>query len=273
MRNSPGYDEVTAIMNAGHKRGSYVWRCDGDLHEPKKFFVFGAQLIAMIGKPKDTTASRSIVVELERATAAESRSLSDISDIDPLRDWEPLRAEALRWANDHISDLQEPAQIPDGVHGRHRDNWRPLLRVAEVIGDDSLLAIARDKCTGTASGDTAAHGFTDRLMMAISDELSNYRQQHPSEDHIHTQELFDRLQEQGELIPEDWKPARLSRFLTRYKCSAGQCRTFAGSKRGYPVDRLNSIASRYTSTEVKQRNNPSKHAGFSPNESETGEAL
>lgn len=245
MRNSPGYDEITAIMNAGHKRGTYVWRCDGDNHEPRKFFLFGPQVIAMIGEPKDTTASRSIVIELGRANAAESQSLEDISDIDPLTDWEPLRSEALKWAIDHKELLEQPAEIPIGVHGRHRDNWRPLLRVAEVIGDDELIELARTMCIETAQSENSRYGFNDRLMVAIASQVADYTEQHPNEKFIHTKELFDRIRGATDVIPEGWGPARLSRLLSTFKCSAMQCRALGIGKRGYSIKSLRSVIDRY----------------------------
>lgn len=274
MRNSPGYDEVSAIMNAGHKRGSYVWRCDGEDHEPKKFFVFGAQLIAMIGRPKDTTASRSIVVELERANASESKKLSDISDIDPLSEWEPLRAKALRWAIDNADLLKQPALIPDGVHGRHRDNWRPLLRVAEVIGDEKLLETARTICTQTSGGAISAHGFTDRMMMAINLELSAYVENHPTEENIHSSELYRRLTDNHEeLIPDDWTAKRLTRFIGKYNCSSTQCRALGKSLKGYAVKGLLNVVTRYTGSETETTKQTATELASSVSIIETGVIL
>lgn len=127
--------ELRGIFNAAHWRaGAVIPRCVGDAHEVELFNVFGAKLIAMIGRPSATMLSRSITITLRRKTAGEH--------VEPLRedrlrnDLAPLRQQWRRWALDHLEALRthEPAMPPDLPVNRASDNWRPLLSIADLAG-------------------------------------------------------------------------------------------------------------------------------------------
>ena len=91
------------------------------------FNVFGAKVIAMIGRPSATILSRSITITLHRKTAGER--------VEPLRDdrlraeLAPLRQQWRRWVLDHLEALRvhDPAIPGDLPVNRASDNWRPLL--------------------------------------------------------------------------------------------------------------------------------------------------
>src|SRR5947209_3639737 len=77
--------ELRGVFNAAHWRtGAVIPRCVGDDHDVQLFNVFGAKVIAMIGRPAVTMLSRSITITLHRKTAGER--------VEPLRD-DRLRAE------------------------------------------------------------------------------------------------------------------------------------------------------------------------------------
>jgi hypothetical protein len=127
--------ELRGVFNAAHWRtGAVIPRCVGDDHEVRLFNVFGAKVIAMIGRPSATILSRSITITLHRKTAGER--------VEPLRD-DRLRAELgprrrqwRRWALDHLKTLRvhDPA-MPEDLHvNRASDNWRPLLSISDVAG-------------------------------------------------------------------------------------------------------------------------------------------
>jgi putative DNA primase/helicase len=129
--------ELRGIFNAAHWRaGAVIPRCVGDAHEVELFNVFGAKLIAMIGRPSPTMLSLSITITLRRKTAQER--------VEPLRedrlrdDLALLRQRWRRWALDHLDALRshEPT-MPAGLPvNRASDNWRPLLSIADLAGGE-----------------------------------------------------------------------------------------------------------------------------------------
>ena len=47
----------------------------------------------------------------------------------------PIKRRALRLVKDNESALRDAdPTMPDGVHGRAADNWRPLLAIADLAG-------------------------------------------------------------------------------------------------------------------------------------------
>jgi Protein of unknown function (DUF3631)/Arm DNA-binding domain len=85
-------------------------------------------------KLPDTTLSRAIVIEMKRKKPHELAA--DFDHVDD-EDFARLRRQCLRWANDAATPLTlARPEIPPGFHNRVRANWKPLLAIAELAGDD-----------------------------------------------------------------------------------------------------------------------------------------
>jgi putative DNA primase/helicase len=131
-------EDLRGVLNAGHYRPTaYVIRSVpvDDSWEPRAFRVWGPVAIALIGSLPSTLADRSITIKLRRKTKHEQ---VERLRLDRLGDTaEPLRRRCLRWAQDNLARLGEcdPA-MPDLLHDRAADNWRPLCAIAEVAGGD-----------------------------------------------------------------------------------------------------------------------------------------
>lgn len=127
-------DELRGILNSGHDRATaQVIRTVGDDHEPRQFSTWCPKAMACIGRLPGTLQDRSIEVRLRRRTPAEhvARLRSDHLR----REAEPLRRQLARWAADALPRLRaaDPA-IPDGLHDRAADHWRPLFAIADLAG-------------------------------------------------------------------------------------------------------------------------------------------
>ena len=128
----PGKDELRGILNAGHRRGAFVLRSCGENFEPRKFNVFGAKAIALIGRLPPTLASRSIAIPLKRATATQKPERFKIWK---QRDLELLARKAAAWAADNLERIASAADDPQIDAGlRLQDNWEPLIGIADVAG-------------------------------------------------------------------------------------------------------------------------------------------
>jgi hypothetical protein len=58
--------ELLSILNAGHRRGASVPRCDGPSHALQHFPVYGPKAFGAIGTLPDTLMDRSIVITMQR---------------------------------------------------------------------------------------------------------------------------------------------------------------------------------------------------------------
>jgi putative DNA primase/helicase len=150
-----GNNELRNILNAGHKRGGCVYRCEGDNHDLKAFTTFAPAALAGIGRLPETLSDRSIRIPLQKRKPGEP--VQDFRD-DRADHLHEMARQAARWVKDNEAQLRrtEPA-MPLGIHNRQADNWRALLAIADTAGGDwpkrarqACVALSRD------SGDTAS---------------------------------------------------------------------------------------------------------------------
>ena len=123
---------LRGIINSGHTRATaFVVRTVG--HEPRLFSTWGARMIALIGHLPTTLEDRAIVLPMRRRALGEM--VERIRRDTLLRRLDLLRRRAARWVADHLAALQaaDPA-VPDALHDRQADNWRPLLAIADAAG-------------------------------------------------------------------------------------------------------------------------------------------
>jgi len=146
-------EELRGVLNSGHRRNGQVIRLVGDNHEARVFSTWCPTMIAAIGRIPSTLEDRSISISMRRALQEEVVIRFDENERAALA---PLGRKARRWADDHMELLRSAdPQVPDELHGRAADNWRPLLAVAEVVGTpwSSLARNAAIKLTLHKSAD------------------------------------------------------------------------------------------------------------------------
>ena len=129
---SDKYEEVRAIINAGHRRGATVPRTvtTGNRHEVQFFPVFGPKLLAGIGKMPDTIADRSIPIRMLKRKRSES--VERFRQAHAAREAEPI-ATMLATAVTRNPPTRE-ADVPDELPDRAADAWEPLLAIADAAG-------------------------------------------------------------------------------------------------------------------------------------------
>ena len=103
------------------------------------FSTWAAMAVGAIGELPGTLEDRSIIVPMQRKAPGEALTSFRQSGRDATAvrgSLELLRRKIKRWVADRAVDLRdaEPT-MPVGLHDRAADNWRPLLAVADVIGE------------------------------------------------------------------------------------------------------------------------------------------
>lgn len=128
-------DEMRGVLNSGHYRATaYIIRTVGDDHEPRKFSTWGSVVIALIGELPGTLGDRSITIPMRRRLPKETVERFRLDDGAGLVDF---ARGAARWAADHLDDLRSAdPELPESLHDRARDNWRPLVAIADLAGGD-----------------------------------------------------------------------------------------------------------------------------------------
>ncbi len=161
---------ILAVLNAGHRKGATVPRCDGPKNEVKHFAVFGPKAFAAIGALPDTLADRSICIRMQRKTAAQTveRFLCSKgqSQAEPIRvlqtDWAESSRDTVRDAYEGMNDLGFLAD-------RDADLWMPLFAVCAVAAPERVAELKR--CAQTLTGAKAADDVEDSLPLKLLADL------------------------------------------------------------------------------------------------------
>jgi putative DNA primase/helicase len=190
--------ELLGMVNNGYRRaGAFVWRCEGDNFDPTPFSVWAPKVMAGLKPLPDTTASRSIVLRLERKPKA--ATLEELR-WDQLYDrTRALRSQALRWATDHVSDLRDATpELPQGFSDRQKDNWLPLLAIAGLAGGD-WPRLAQEAAIALRGGrDSADQGSIGEML------LSDIHDAFGDRDLMPTREILDYLVELQDRPWAEW---------------------------------------------------------------------
>lgn len=130
-------DELRGVLNSGHRRSlARVVRTVGEDFEPRVFSTWSPKAVAAIGDLPNTLADRSVEVRMTRKSADDP---VERLRLDRLEEGvlEPLRSRAWRWAQDHLDELRmADPDLPRELHDRARDNFRPLVAIADAAGGD-----------------------------------------------------------------------------------------------------------------------------------------
>jgi putative DNA primase/helicase len=164
-------EEMRGILNAGHARGGKVIRVVGENHEPRAFKVFTPLVYAWLVRRglqvAQTLEDRSITVELRRRLPDEQ--------IERLRSnrtghLEILGRRAARWVADHGQQLQDAnPTLTDDLNDRAKDNWRPLVAIADAMSAD---VGAKARAAALKITEENLQSDEDASIMALADVAS-----------------------------------------------------------------------------------------------------
>jgi hypothetical protein len=242
--------ELRGIINSGHTRSSAsVLRAvpAGDDFDVRPFSTWAPKVIAMIGEPADTIEDRSVRARLERKGAGEK---TEHLRSDRLRELEPIRSRAARWAIDNAGRLRsaEPA-IPDEItNSRARDNWRVLLAVADVAGGQWPQQ-ARDiakQAAGCSPESESAQAMLLADMRSLFDELGAS---------VKSTKAVEQLVAMEERPWGEWRrgrplsPTGLAQLLKPFRIKPAKWREGNKTVRGYKLPDFQDAFRRYTPEE------------------------
>lgn len=127
-------NDLRNVVDTGHRNGGFVLRADRD--NPKaviRYRTFGPVAIAGLGKLHQTIVDRSITLDMKRR-----RPEDQIQDLTPAHysRLDTLCRKAARWTADHYEELKiANPEMPEFIN-RVKDNWKPLLAIADLAGGD-----------------------------------------------------------------------------------------------------------------------------------------
>jgi putative DNA primase/helicase len=162
-------EELRGIINGGHSRNTAKTLRIGGANRDKVevFDSFGPKAIAGIGKRRDTIIDRSIQINMRRRRPNET--------VEPLRqdrlDNRQLQSFCSGWTAAHLDALRDAdPPVPDTLHDRAADNWRPLLAIADLCGFGTEARRAALKLTSSDDDDNAGVMILEDLQRMFAEE-------------------------------------------------------------------------------------------------------
>lgn len=265
-RNARQHEELRAILNAGHRRGAKVDRCNKKRGEIvlEEFEPFGAKALAGIREIPDTLADRSIRIEMKRRARSERverfRIRAARAEAAPIHD-------ALQsWASAAIDELRRARpQIPFELHDRAADGWEPLLAIADAAGGEWPMrarAAAIQLSGAEMDADSAGIVLLERCKRAF---------EAASADRLTTQQLLSSLIEDETAPFGGWwgrsidggdlrgPASKLGRMLHPYGIRPRDVRFETGVRKGYHRADFEGVWERYVApsppSDAEERDN------------------
>jgi putative DNA primase/helicase len=237
-------EDLRGLLNGGHRRGGKVFRCEGEKNEVRGFHCFAPVVLCGIGSLPGTLHDRSIVIKLERAKPDEIRERFDSRKI--AREQELCRKIA-RFVADNSERIEtcDPV-MPPGAFNRVADNWRPLISVAEIVGDGWRERALAAYVSLTSKQDADALGLG---VILLSDIQKVFRD--AKTERLFSKTLIDELlamtdqpwleAHRGRAITETW----LARRLRGFGIHPATLRINAGRAKGYELSDFQEAFARY----------------------------
>ncbi len=251
-------EELRGILNSGHtQETAFVIRTVGDEHEPRCFSTWSPKVIALIGKLPSTLEDRSISVPMKRKAPGEAVTRLRLDRLKELAD---LRRRALRWAMDREVSLQSAdPRVPEGLHDRAADNWRPLLAIA----DDAGGVWAEKARTAAQSLSNLDEGDSSARIQLLADVRAAFETREV--DRLFTGDLLGYLTGAEALSWGEWRRGKpltaigLARLLKPFGVAPRKIRIGEETRQGYQVERFADAFARYLPNAGK----PDRHSEHS----------
>lgn len=238
-------EDLRGIINCGHtKESAFVLRAVGEDHEPRQFSTWCPKAIAQIGQfdgKLGTLQDRAIEVPLKRKTGSEKVESIRSDKIKVLMT--PLQRRAARFAIDNLNALkQADPQVPAGLNDREKDNWRPLLAIAD-LGGTRWQQAARDAAVTLSSREERGPGDQILADMRHVFDKAGHR--------LRSEEVVQHLVKMEHRPWAEWwhgQPItvnQLAKLLQPFGLRPGQMKRRGKKIRGYNRERFKDAFSRY----------------------------
>ena len=263
LQHGEGRETFRGVLNSGHNRATAVVTRSvgtGDDYAVGRFSTWAPKAVGAIGELSGTLMDRSIVVRMRRATDDEVERLTARA-VDSLGS---LRPRLIKWAlqsEDRLRDV-DPA-LPRSLRSRARDNWRPLIAIADDVGG-RWPNLAREVAVLLSGAEAESRSPGTQLLEDIRVLFATSHK-----DRLPSKEVASRL-----LLMEDrpwgeWRGGRaitvhqIAHLFKPFGISPKKFRDGVETHRGYDCSDFEDAWARYlTPSQVEQPEQPSQDATF-----------
>jgi hypothetical protein len=237
---------LLAVLNAGHRKGATIPRCEGPRQEIKQFAVYGPKLFAAIGRLPDTLMDRSIIIHMKRRTKAQQ--VQRFRQARAAAEAKPIHDDSARFIQVHQADIEQAYQhVLDTdlafLNDRDADLWTPLFTICSVIDSKRLPELKKSALTLCAA--KASDDVDDSYPLTL---LRDIRAAWPEgEDKCETAILLERLKalEESPWQEHQLTPRKLARMLKPFDVEPRNIQIGERRPKGYHYEELKAAFDTY----------------------------
>jgi hypothetical protein len=248
MLNGKNKSEPTqillAVLNAGHRRGASIPRCEGPKQEVRLFPVYGPKLFAAIGRLPDTLMDRSIVIRMQRRS--KDQPVARFRPTKATAEAKALHDGAAAFVRGHEADIDQAYQaLLEGdlvfLNDRDADLWIPLFAICFALDSDRLPELK--KCATTLSDGKAAADVDDSYAMTLLRDLRLVWPKGQDDQPVakcETAALIEKLKalEESPWLEHQLTPRKLARMLKPFDVEPRTVRIEERTAKGYHYEHL-----------------------------------
>jgi hypothetical protein len=225
---------LLAVLNAGHRKGSSIPRCEGPHQTVRHFNVYGPKFFAAIGRLPDTLLDRSIIIHMKRR--AKSQQVERFRLAKASAEGGPIQEQAEQFAQSHAGQIARACQqIVEAdltfLNDRDADLWTPLFTMCSVTAHPRLAEL--ETCARAMSAAKNADDIDDSYALIL---LRDIKAVWPEDmDKLETTILLERLKalEESPWMEHQLTPRKLARMLKPFEVEARKIRIGERTARGY----------------------------------------
>jgi putative DNA primase/helicase len=255
----PTNEELRGLLNAGHRKGAMVYRCEGDDNQVRAFAAYAPAVLCGIGALPATLYDRSIVIRLKRAKPNELQARFDSRCLQAEQE---LCRKLARWCKDNSVRLSEiDPELPEAAYNRVADNWRPLFAIAEVAGGDWPERASACFTALTRTDDLDAESLGTMLLSDIADLFGKEQTDKLPSNRIATAlaEIEGRPWAEWGKHRRPISPNQIANQLHRFSIAPKVIRIGDETPRGYLLDDFQEAFERYLPDTPFQTATPQHH--------------
>jgi hypothetical protein len=237
---------LLAALNAGHRKGNPISRCEGPQHEIRKFDVYGPKAFAGIGRLPDTLMDRSIIIPMKRRT--KNQPVKRFRLVRATAEGKSIRRNAAQWARQNRAAIDEAYQdVLDTemafLGDRDADLWTPLFAVCAVISPARLAELKRNAITLSTS--KAGADVEDSYALTLLRDIKMIWPE--GQDKCETAVLIEKLKalEESPWSEHQLTPRKLARMLRPFEVEPRQVRVGDRTVKGYLYMHLKTVFDPY----------------------------
>ena len=132
---------LRAVFDSGHRKGGHIIRVIGG--RPRRFKTFAPMAIAAIGSLPLPLSARCIRITMQRSAGTRKLRSLDTED----QDLATIYGMVWQWWAGNPAINHDP-EMPGALRNRARDNWRPLIAIADAFGGTWGSACSARSCGG-----------------------------------------------------------------------------------------------------------------------------